>query len=90
MDACTCSRLPADYGDAKTPRFLYRMGENVALDYTCKYSIWMVRAPMASSSSYADGVLTLKASAEFRRPDGKLSGRGEEEAVIDLSGANAS
>ena len=90
MDACTCSRLPADYGDAKTPRFLYRMGENVALDYTCKYSIWMVRAPMASSSSDADGVLTLKASAEFRRPDGKLSGRGEEEAVIDLSGANAS
>ena len=67
MDAGTCSRLPADYGDAKTPRFLYRMGENVALDYTCKYSIWMVRAPMASSSSYADGVLTLK---RVRNPDG--------------------
>jgi hypothetical protein len=84
--AGTCSGLPAEHGDTKTPRFLYRIGEDVSLDYTCKYSIWMVRATMKSTSSYANGILTLKASGDFKRPDGKFFGRTEEEAEIDLNG----
>lgn len=85
--AGTCQGLPADYGAAakNTPRYLYRLGENISLAFTCKYSLWMVKVTMMSTSNFSDGLLTLKASAEFARPDGKLTGRGEEEAVIDLA-----
>ena len=85
--AGTCSGLPADYGvyAKDTARFLYHMGQNIALEFSCKYSLWKAQVTMKSTSSFTDGLLKIKATVDFKRSDGKEIGRGEEEGTFDLT-----